>query len=198
MAFPRKLLNEDEDIVLDLHPHWWYLSGPIVALVVAAIAGIVLQGVGEGVPNTALRTALIPLVVIALIWLIIRYLKWTTTEFVVTTERLIQRNGVLGKHGREIPLDRINDISFHQAPFERMIRAGDLVIESGGERGQQHIPDIANPSDVQNAIYRQVEAFNEQRHGATVVQQAAQDSIPEQIEKLDELRQRGVISQAEF
>src|SRR4051794_21905069 len=187
MAFPRKLLNEDEDIVLDVHPHWWYLSGPIVALVVAAIAGIVLQGVGEGVPNTALRTALIALVVIALIWLVVRYLKWTTTEFVVTTERLIQRSGVLAKHGREIPLDRINDISFHQAPLERLIGAGDLVIESAGERGQQAIPDIAHPSDVQNAIYRQVEAFTEARRGGAVVQQA-QDSIPEQIEKLDELR----------
>jgi hypothetical protein len=37
MSFPTKLLNEGEEVVLDLRPHWWYLSGP-VALVVLVLA----------------------------------------------------------------------------------------------------------------------------------------------------------------
>src|SRR3954452_48773 len=95
---------------------------------------------------------------VALIWLAMRYGKWATTTFVVTTQRLIYRSGVLAKHGREIPLDRLNDISFHQTVFERMIGAGDLMIESAGERGQQTFNGIPHPNRVQNEIYRQVEA----------------------------------------
>ena len=70
----------------------------------------------------------------------------------------VYRSGVVAKHGKEIPLERVNDISFHQSVFERMIGAGDLIIESGGERGQQHFADIRRAAFVQNEIYRQIEA----------------------------------------
>jgi uncharacterized membrane protein YdbT with pleckstrin-like domain len=114
----------------------------------------------------------------------------------VTTDRLISRGGVLSKHGREIPLERLNDISFHQSVFERMIGAGDLMIESGGERGQETFPDIPHPSKVQNVIYREIERAR--GRDADRMSGHRELSVPEQIDKLDELRRRGVLSQAEF
>jgi hypothetical protein len=77
-----------------------------------------------------------------------------------------------------------------------MVGAGDLIIESGGERGQQHFANIPKPGVVQNEIYRQIEAS--QARTADRMAGRRELSIPEQLEKLDELRQRGVISQAEF
>jgi uncharacterized membrane protein YdbT with pleckstrin-like domain len=192
MPFPRKFLNDDEDIVLDLHPHWWYLTGPIVAGVAATVIGVLLNGAN----NDALRIVGLVLIAVALLWLLIRYLKWRTTNFVLTTDRLIHRSGLLAKQGREIPLERINDLTVHQSIFERIIRAGDVLIESGGERGQSLLSDLPNPFKVQNAIYTEIERAQARTADRTAGQREL--SVPEQIEKLDELRQRGLITNAEF
>ncbi len=104
---------------------------------------------------------LLGLTALNLVWLAARLAKWTTTNFVVTTDRLIYRSGVLAKQGMEIPLERVNDVSFNQRIFERMLGAGDLLIESGGERGQQAFTDIRRPAVVQNEIYRQIELAQE-------------------------------------
>ena len=192
MSFPRKMLNEEEDIVLDLHPHWWFLVGPIVATIAASALAVVLARVEV---DYVWLVGLV-LVLVALLWLFVRYLKWRTTNFVLTTDRLIHRVGVLAKQGREIPLERINDLTVNQSLFERIIRAGDVLIESGGERGQSLLSDLPNPFAVQNAIYTEIE----RTQARTADRQAGRRelSVPEQIEKLDELRQRGLITNAEF
>jgi uncharacterized membrane protein YdbT with pleckstrin-like domain len=193
VPFPRKLLNDNEDIVLDLRPHWWFLSGPVATVLLTVALTIFVAAIGA--PTLVLLVSL-ALMIVALVWLLVRFLRWTTTNFVVTTDRLIFRSGVLSKHGREIPLERVNDITFNASLFERVIRAGDLVIESAGERGQQMFTDIPRPMHVQNEVYRQIEAA--QQRDADRMAGRRELSVPEQLEKLDELRQRGVISQAEF
>ena len=193
VPFPRKLLNDNEDIVLDLRPHWWFLSGPVGTVVLTVALTIFVAVIGA--PGLLL-IAVLALLAGALVWLLLRFLRWTTTNFVVTTDRLIFRSGVLSKQGREIPLERVNDISFNASLFERMIGAGDLVIESAGERGQQMFTDIPRPMQVQNEVYRQIEAS--QQRDADRMAGRRELSVPEQLEKLDELRQRGVISQSEF
>ena len=192
MPFPRKLLNDGEDVVLDLHPHWWFFVGPTLAFAVSVVVAI---AIGTQVEVDAVRFGLLGLMGITALWWVGRYIRWTTTNFVVTTDRLVFRSGVLSKHGREIPLDRLNDIAFHQSLFERMIGAGDLMIESAGETGQQQFTDIPKPARVQNVIYAEIDRAK-QRDAERVTGHTL--SIPEQIEKLDELRQRGVLSQAEF
>ena len=72
-----------------------------------------------------------------LIWLAERYIRWVSTHFVLTTDRVIYRAGVVAKHGIEIPLERINTIFFSQRIFERMLGLGDLKIESASENGAQ-------------------------------------------------------------
>jgi uncharacterized membrane protein YdbT with pleckstrin-like domain len=189
MPFSPELLNEGEEVVLDLHPHWWYLAGPMATLVVVLIA--TMAGLIANVP-TALEFVGVAAVVLSLVWLLIRYARWHTTGLVLTNHRLVHRTGLFAKHGREIPLDHINDISYSQTIFGRVIGAGNLTIESAGQRGQEVFPDLPRPSKIQNEIYKQMEGGKARQAGSREL------SIPEQIEKLDELRQRGVLSQAEF
>jgi len=193
MPFSPKLLNEGEEVVLDLHPHWWYLSGPIATVVVVLAATI--AGLIAGVA-TALKFVGVAALVLSLGWLLVRYARWHTTSFVLTNHRLVHRSGLIAKHGREIPLDHINDISYSQTIFGRLIGAGNLTIESAGQRGQEVFPDLPRPSRIQNEIYKQMEGGKTRQADAMAGHREL--SIPEQIEKLDELRQRGVLSQAEF
>jgi uncharacterized membrane protein YdbT with pleckstrin-like domain len=145
----------------------------------------------------AIQIGLLALLVVSVLWLLVRYVRWRTTSFVLTNHRVVHRTGVVAKTGREIPLDHINDISYHQTIFDRIIGAGDLRIESAGERGgQQVFPDLPRPGRIQNEIYGQIEAGKNRM--ADRMAGRRELSIPEQIEKLDELRQRGVVTQAEF
>jgi uncharacterized membrane protein YdbT with pleckstrin-like domain len=196
VPFPRKLLNDNEDVVLDLRPHWWFLAKQTAALVLMVALAIFTATLDDGTGKDVALIAALVLVLIAVVWFSARFAQWFFTNFVVTTDRLIYRTGVLAKHGREIPLDRVNDITFNQRIFERLLGAGDLIIESAGERGQQMFTDIPQPMKVQNEVYRQMEAL--QARDAERIAGRRELSIPEQLEKLDELRQRGVISQGEF
>jgi uncharacterized membrane protein YdbT with pleckstrin-like domain len=200
VAFSRRLLNEDEDLVLDLHPHWWFLIEPMAALVAATVLGI--WALASYDPPGWLQAPLGVVVLAALGWFGLRYLQWITTNFVVTTDRLIYRHGVIAKHGIEIPLERVNTVFFSQSIFERVLGSGDLVIESAGEQGRQAFSDVRKPSAVQNEIYRQMEA-NENRKFDRIGRRDAGGggggtSIPDQIEQLDDLRRRGVLTDAEF
>ncbi|MHB8669998.1 MAG: SHOCT domain-containing protein [Acidimicrobiales bacterium] len=196
MAFPPKLLNDNEEIVLDLRPHWWALSGPTTLLLALVVVAVIVPGRFHGDLRPPVRVAVLVALLAGLIWFALRYARWMTTNFVVTTDRLVLRSGVLSKQGREIPLDRLNDIGFHQTLFERVIGAGDLLLESAGARGQESVSDIPHPARVQNEIYRQIEAARTKQSDRAEGRREL--SVPEQLEKLDELRQRGVISQAEF
>ena len=204
MPFPTHLLTEDEDLVLDLRPHWWYLapSGALLAVVtLVALAGLRSSWWGP------LDWTILLLFLGALGFFGFTYLQWTTTNFVVTNERLVSRKGVISKEGIEIPLDRINTVFFNQSIFERIIGAGDLGIESAGEGGRQEFTDIRKPNLVQNEIYRQVEGLEDRRlrrlgqvaaEAAPATHAEPQLSIPEQIEKLDQLRRQGVVTDEEF
>ena len=196
MPFPRKFLNEGEEIILDMRPHWSFFAGPVAAVFGALILAI-LSAIGFDTGwQKKIIFAPLSLALIALGWCIGRYARWHTTNFVVTSDRLIYRHGVFAKRGQEIPLERLNDVSFRRSVIERIVGAGDLLIESGGERGQQPFNHIAHPERVQNVIHHSIE----QAQGRDADRQAGRRELSplEQIEKLDELRQRGVISQAEF
>lgn len=199
MPFPRHLLTEDEDLVLDLRPHWWFLAPAGAILAVAVLFGLL------ALINDWANWIAVPIgiwVLVALGYFGLRYLLWTTTNFVVTGERVISRTGVISKQGIEIPLDRINTVFFNQSIFERVIGAGDLGIESAGEGGRQTFTDIRKPNLVQNEIYRQVEGLEDRKlhrlGQAASSGHAPELSIPEQIEKLDQLRRQGVITDEEF
>ena len=191
MAFPRKLLNEGEQVILDLIPHWSTLAFPVAVLLAVLAATIAGETFNR---DLGLGLAVVLLAVIA--WVALRVVRRQTTNLVLTTDRLIHRVGVVAKRGKEIPLERINDIAYHQSVFERLIGTGDLSIESAGARSRETFGDIPRPAMVQNEIYRQMEACAIRRTDRAAGPRDL--TVPEQLEKLDELRQRGIITWAEF
>jgi uncharacterized membrane protein YdbT with pleckstrin-like domain len=201
MPYPEDELHSTEELILDLHPHWWFFAKSAAMLALAVILAIVT--LSRGWPSW-ISVPVAVFVFATLVWFLQRYIRWVSTHFVLTSDRVIFRTGIIAKHGIEIPLERINTIFFHQRIFERMLGLGDLDIESASKDGAQRFEDIRNPSAVQNEIYKQMEA-NEIKaadrisSGINRAQGAAgSESIPDQIAKLSALRDQGVLTEDEF
>jgi membrane protein YdbS with pleckstrin-like domain len=199
MAYPERLLTDDETIVREFRPHWRMLLIPVLWV----IAGIFAVWLVYQVPpdNGTVDLVTSGVVVIALIpAAIIPFISWWFTGYILTSERLITRNGILSRSGIEIPLENINDVMFSQNVFERILKSGDLLIESAGESGQSRFSDIPNPEDFQSLLYRTREQRT--RGGPTTTPPAPitsrdTDSM-DKLERLTQLHRDGVISDEEF
>ncbi len=203
MAYPKNLLIPGEEVVLDLRPHWWFLTPRALLSVAAIIVGIIVLAQGWEVAGASTLNIILGVaILVALVWFLLRLAKWATTEFVLTNKRVIYRYGVIGKNGKEIPLDKINTVFFDQTVFERMIGCGTVAMESAGESGKDSFTHIRKPSVVQGEIYRQMEADEQKDHEA--IGRAAGSgrggglSVAEQLEKLHQLHRDGALSDAEY
>lgn len=194
MSYPRRLLNDHENVTVDLHPHWWFLAAPTVAIVAsmaAAVATLVMTDSDTTQQSIAGWGSLTALGASA-IWLVIRYSKWLTTHFVITNLRIIFRSGLVSKRGIEIPLDRVNTVHFHQGVIERILGAGDLLIESGGESGQQRFTHIRQPDRVQRVIHAEMDVSRQRSNGEAVT------DVADQLERLESMLLRGSLTPDEF
>jgi membrane protein YdbS with pleckstrin-like domain len=194
MPFPRRLLLDGETVALDLRPHWWFFAGPLFAGIPVLVLLVTALKQNGDVQTVALW-AVVAIAVGWAVWLGSRLIAWQTTHFVVTSDRLVFRSGILAKHTRDIPLEKVNDLASSQSLFERMIGAGDLLIESAGERGQEVFSDIPHPDAVQQMIYKQMELNHSRLMGGGPPRS---QSVTDQIAALADLRDRGAISPAEY
>ena len=167
MAYPRKLLDTDEKIVLELHPHWRALIVPALLVpVVAGLAAFLASLVGDGDYQGPVRIAIVVVAVVLLVvFSLVPFLRWVTTLYVVTDRRIALRTGILNRSGRDVPLPRVNDVTFEHSFIERFFRSGTLIIESAGERGQVQLQDVPRVEEVQSTVYRLVEDDDERRRG---------------------------------
>jgi membrane protein YdbS with pleckstrin-like domain len=165
VPYPDKLLAEDEEVVRHLHPHWLTIFWPVVRflLIVGAAsfgAGLIPPGRQQGIFRMiVLALALILLLTVVLVPL----LRWRTTHYVITTHRLLFREGILARRGRDIGLSRITDVSYRQTLWERIINSGTLSIESAGEGGPTVLGRIPDSDGVQQLLNHMVEEDADRR-----------------------------------
>ena len=161
MPYPDRLLAEDEEVILRLHPHWKMLVLPVLIFVVVAGGASFLAAQFDTAGPRYAVVAVAALLVVA--FTIAPFLRWRTTHFVITTHRVLIRRGIFSRSGRDVPLSRINDVSFEHSFFERLIGCGTLVVESAGERGQVMLEDVPRVESVQGQLYQLMENDSERR-----------------------------------
>ena len=156
---PEDSLIDDEQPVLYLHPHWKTLVLPVLVAVLGLALALVIEAViPSGRAAAAGRLAVAVIAILALmLWLIVPVLRWRTTTYELTTRRLRTRFGLITRRGRDIPMTRINDVSFEKGLLDRLLGSGRLVVESAGEHGQIVLRDIPHVEYVQATLYRLVE-----------------------------------------
>ncbi len=106
---------------------------------------------------------------------------------------------VIARRGIEIPLENINNVNFSQGVFERLLGAGDLLIESAGETGQSEFRDIPRPDDFQALLYRtrEVRTVALAKGDPSPSEQPSPDAT-ERLHRLAALPRDGVLSDAAY
>ncbi|HVL89219.1 MAG TPA: PH domain-containing protein [Actinomycetota bacterium] len=195
MPFPTRLLTEDEHVILDVRPHWKALIEPMLStMAIVTVAAVLIVKIGPARP-AALRWAVAGAAVMVWIWAAgLQLARWKFTEFVLTNERIIARSGVIAKVSREIPLERVNDVTVTQSMLDRVLRSGDIRLESAGEYGQTTFDDIGHPVEVQKQIYEAAEG--RRGLGPDLIHHPA--SVADELAKLADLRDRGALTAEEF
>src|SRR4051794_32345369 len=106
VAYPDKLLADDEEVVRHLHPHWLTIFWPIVwFLVLVGAASFGAAAIPAGEHRGLFPLLLPPAAVLPLLALVAApLLRWRTTHYVIPPPRLLFRVGILSRHGRDIGL----------------------------------------------------------------------------------------------
>jgi uncharacterized membrane protein YdbT with pleckstrin-like domain len=156
---PDSSLTDGEHLVLRVHPHWKTLIRPVsVAVVVVVVALVAEVMIPSGSAAALARLVVAAVAILAvMLWLMVPVLRWRTTTYELTTRRLRMRDGIVTRQGRDIPLARINDVSFTKGLLDRLFGSGRLVVESAGEHGQILLNDIPRVEFTQATLFRLVE-----------------------------------------
>jgi uncharacterized membrane protein YdbT with pleckstrin-like domain len=165
MPYPDKLLADDEEVVRHLHPHWLTLFWPVVRLLlIVGAASFGTAMIPAGRQQGILRMLVLAAALVLLLTLVVvPLLRWRTTHYVVTTHRLLFREGILARRGRDLGLSRITDVSYRQTLWERLINSGTLTIESAGDGGATVLRQIPDSDGVQQLLNHMIEEDADRR-----------------------------------
>jgi hypothetical protein len=248
MPLPRKFLNDDEELLAELRPHWVFIFGPLATSVVV-VGVIVALLVVLGNRDTWATYPLLAVAAVPVLWLIGRVFRWRTYTLALTTTRIVVRRGVFDRDIVQLRLQRITEINLSQKLWERAIGTGRLIIDVQGEDDSLTLEYVRKPAIVQRVVNAQINALvgggsaedvpldllqhDTRRHvprtgqpqrddtppfgtpkvgpedeagapatapaGSPATQPGATHSdIRDRLIELDDLRQRGIISEEEF
>jgi membrane protein YdbS with pleckstrin-like domain len=155
MALPRKFLNEDEELLAELHPHWIFLFGPLFTSIGVWAALIVILIVWQNPPGWTNY----PVVIFALIpglWLLGRYIRWRSYDVALTSTRILVRQGIFGRDTVQLRLQRVTEVNIRQELFERLLQTGSLIIDVQGEDDSLTLEYMRKPAIVQRVINSQI------------------------------------------
>ena len=157
MAYPDDLLSSGERVVIHKHPHWKMLLFPVFWLLVVVALGTYLAGLVEGQSWATIAWIVLTVIgVVLIMWLTVAPLvRWRTTHFIVTSDRVMAREGVFKRTGLDIPLSRISSVRFEHSLLDRMLGCGTLIIESASDEPLE-FDDIPSVEKVHTMLYREV------------------------------------------
>jgi membrane protein YdbS with pleckstrin-like domain len=155
MALPRKFLNNDEELLAELRPHWIFLFGPLFTSIGVWIGLIVLVVLWQKAPGWTNY----PILIIALIpglWLLGRFVRWRSYVVALTSTRILVRQGILGRDTVQLRLQRITEVNIRQRLIERVLGTGSLIIDVQGEDDSLTLEYMRKPAVVQRVLNSQI------------------------------------------
>ena len=192
----RTELKKDENVVLVIRPHWLITVWPAIETVIGIMLGIYLGGYGY----------LIPIALIC--YLLFKIIQRNNNLWAVTNLRIIDEDGVFSVNSKESPLDKINNVTYNQSLWGRIFDFGNVQIQTAAEIGSTTYYMVEKPKKLKDTIttmqeeYKRSQILSQAKEFASAISSGSQKQsgrdISAELEKLYELKQKGVISEEEF
>ena len=153
MAYPDNLLSRDERVVLHKHPHWKVLVMPVVWFIVAIGGGFALAGVLRNWDRHVIAWIVIGVlaVLILIVGTIVPFVRWRTEHFVLTTQHMFFRTGILHRREHQIPLGHIQNMETSVSFWGRLLGFGSLIVESAADQPLE-FENVASLPRVQSTL----------------------------------------------
>ena len=155
MALPRKFLNEDEELLAEMHPHWIFLFGPLFTSI-GVWAGLIVLVVLWSNPPGWTNYPILVIAVVPGLWLLARFIRWKSYDVALTSTRILVRQGIIGRDTIQLRLQRITEVNLRQSLVERVLSTGSLVIDVQGEDDSLTLEYMRKPAVVQRVINSQI------------------------------------------
>lgn len=197
-SYLESLLGEREKIQYTTHQHWFILASTIAAEIALIIGLLVLTIIAA---NALEFKALIVVIGFLLMLLPVAtmtrdILNYTNRMYIVTNRRVMQISGIINKNVTDSSLEKVNDVKMSQSFLGRIFNYGDVEILTASELGVNLFRRIHDPVRFKTAMLNAKEML--EREALPPVSSQAMPDIPTQIAQLDELRQKGILTEEEF
>ncbi len=195
----RTPLQKGEKILLVTYSSWISLISPGLMVITGCVASYFIgfaNHYGWVLPA------------FAILYFTARYFSWKTYIWVVTNFRVIDEIGLLKHYAKESPLDKINNVSYDQTVWGRIFNYGHVKIQTAAQIGATDYFNVHHPKRLKDTITQAQADFINFRSGNQAAQTAAAmgihhagapaPNIASELEKLYELKQKGILSEEEF
>ena len=145
-------LAEGETIVMQLRTHPKKVAKPILVLVLLLVVLVALWVLPLPVDPLVLWVATFAVAVLGVATVVGPYLSWRTTHYILTNQRIAMRTGIMTQTGRDIPLYRINNVTFEKQLSDRFWGCGTLVISDGTDQPGMVLDDVPDVENVQRTL----------------------------------------------
>jgi membrane protein YdbS with pleckstrin-like domain len=154
MGYPEDALGTGEAILIHTRTHWKALIGAITWVVLGIIAFVLLMVLlPSGNVEDVVRWVGIAAVAVLVLWFALSPLiRWLSSSYTITTQRIMERNGIVKQTGRNIPLRRVSGVSFEKGALDRALGCGTLLIESSAETSNVVFNDVPDVENVQRVL----------------------------------------------
>ena len=188
MSFTKKQLLPGEKLIVLTHRHPFVLFRAVLMNILALAILLGLSIISQQAWFMAFYLA-------PLAYFFWEFLAWQKREYILTDRRVVKQEGVFSVSSYDAPLDKINNV-FHQQTFlGRLFRYGDVGLETASEKGITIFNLLSRPVDFKNSIVRQRELY---RADISPSNTPSPPGIPQLLEELATLRDRNIITSAEF
>jgi uncharacterized membrane protein YdbT with pleckstrin-like domain len=193
-TYLESLLGDNEKVLLETHQHWLVLFNKIFLELI--LAAILIAGSLIGSNYYPIAIYGLALVLIPIIGLIRDVMVWRNNKYVVTNRRVMRVSGVFGKDALDSSLEKVNDVKLSQSFLGRMFGYGDIQILTASELGVDMFHQINDPIHFKTTMLNAKEDLEIDE--TDLIELRGSSDIPSMIEKLDDLRKRGILSEEEF
>jgi uncharacterized membrane protein YdbT with pleckstrin-like domain len=155
LAVHRTQLLPHEKLLVDIRPHWSFLSGPLIVALFAIAVGVALD---VAIPHTSVAVHWVEGLVVAVpcVWLAFRVVRWRMTRLVLTSERIVEEWGVVSRRQSETALSSIAVVTAFQSLPRRLIGTGRLELEVWDDDEIRSIEDVRKPVILRRVINRRL------------------------------------------